>query len=42
MDEDAIISLSKEDYKKKVKALVRKAALKYLNNQKEVHKKVKI
>ena len=41
MNEEDIKSYSKEEYKKKVKILVKKAALKYLLNQKEGHKKIK-
>ena len=33
--------LTKAEYKKKIKMLVKKAALKYLNKEKDGHKKVK-
>merc|ERR1712127_37525 len=41
MDESEILSTSKELYKKKIKALVRKAAFQYFTEQKVKHTKVR-
>ena len=41
MDEEQIKNMSKIQYKKKIKDMVKKAAFKYLTKQKEEHKKVK-
>ena len=41
IDDDKIKMLTKAEFKKKIKMLVKKAALKYLNKEKDGHKKVK-
>ena len=41
MDEEKIKTMSKQEYKQKIKVLVRKASFKVLNEEKQGHKKVK-
>ena len=41
MDEENIKTMSKQEYKQKIKVLVRKASFKVLNEEKQGHKKAK-